>query len=94
MVLPAIFTRGSRYLFQNYQDAMTICRYNGFPDLFLTFACNCKWFEIDESLALIPRQKVEDRPDILVRVFRIKVRHLIDDLMKREHFGKVVAGEY
>ncbi|GFQ02664.1 hypothetical protein PHJA_002410300 [Phtheirospermum japonicum] len=46
VILPASFTGGSRYLFQNYQDALAICRYYGLPDLFITFTCNAYWNEI------------------------------------------------
>ena len=46
IILLASFTAGPRYLFQNYQDAMAICRYYGYPDLFITFTCNAKWPEI------------------------------------------------
>ena len=69
---------------QNYQDAMAICRYYGCPDLFLTFTCNPKWPEIQKCLELIPGQKPEDRPDIVARVFKIKLDELMNDLQKKE----------
>ena len=72
---------------------MAIYRHFGFPDLFITFTCNAKWAEIQHALSLIPRQRLEDQPDIIVRVFRIKVRHLIQDLMKNNHFGKAIGGK-
>jgi len=37
IVLLASFTGGRRYMFNNCQDAMTICKKFGYPDLFLTF---------------------------------------------------------
>ena len=37
IVLPATFTGGPRYMIQNDQDAMAICRWAGNPDLFITF---------------------------------------------------------
>ena len=46
IILPASFTVGPRYLFQNYQVAMAICRYYGYPDLFITFTCNARWPEL------------------------------------------------
>ena len=46
VILPASFTTGPRYLFQNYQDIMAICRNYGYPTLFITFTCNSKWPEI------------------------------------------------
>lgn len=40
IVLPASFTGGMRYMFNNCQDAMTICNRFGYPDLFITITCN------------------------------------------------------
>jgi hypothetical protein len=34
---------------QNYQNAMAICRWAGYPDVFVTFTCNPQWLE--ESVA-------------------------------------------
>ncbi|XP_075103803.1 uncharacterized protein LOC107767153 [Nicotiana tabacum] len=84
------FTGGARYMIQNYQDVMAICKWSGYPDLFITFTCNPKWPEIHrflESRGLNP----EDRPDILSRVFKIKLDRLIKDLRANQIFGKVKA---
>ncbi|XP_070008699.1 uncharacterized protein [Nicotiana sylvestris] len=91
IILPSSFTGGARYMVQNYQDAMAICKWAGYPDLFITFTCNPKWPEITrfvESRNLNP----EDRPDILSRVFKIKLDHLIMDLRDNQVFGQVKAG--
>ncbi|XP_057251840.1 uncharacterized protein LOC104885472 [Beta vulgaris subsp. vulgaris] len=37
IVLPSSFTGGHSYMRENYQDAMAICRWYGYPDLFITF---------------------------------------------------------
>ena len=66
VILPANFTIGPRYLFQNYQDAMAICRNYGYPTLFITFICNSKWPKIQEALNLTLGQQAEDRPDIVL----------------------------
>ena len=79
-------------MIQNYQDAMTICRWAGYPDLFVTFTCNPKWPEIAAFLDQIPGQKPEDRPDIVTRVFKIKLDQLLHDIKKGKHFGIVIAG--
>ena len=60
IVLPSSFTGSPRYMVQNYQDAMAICRWAGYPDLFLTFTCNPKWLEINHSLEFIEGLKYED----------------------------------
>ena len=92
IVLPRTFVGGPRYMMQNYQDAMAICRTYGNPDLFITFTANPKWPEIGEMLNNIPGQKGIDRPEVATRVFKIKLSEMMDDLMKRNIFGKTRAG--
>jgi len=36
-------------------------------------------------------QQPWERPDIVVRVFMIKLRELMTDIKKRQHFGKTKA---
>ena len=90
IILPSSFTGGSRYTGQNFLDAMTICQWAGCPDLFITFTCNPNWPEI---LRFVQRVglRPEDRPDIISRVFKIKLGHLMKDL-KNDLFGRVRAG--
>ena len=90
--LPSSFTGSLRYMIENYQDAMAICRWAGYLDLFITFTCNTKWPEIDLFLSRKPGQKVEDRPDVVARVFEIKLDQLLNDLKHGQHFGKVIVG--
>jgi len=42
VVFPASFTGGSRYMFNNCQDAHALCKRYGYPYLFLTITCNPK----------------------------------------------------
>lgn len=92
IILPASFTGGPRYLYQNYQDSIAICRKYGCPDLFVTFTSNPAWPEVREALARIPGQKPSDRADIVNRVFKMKLNILMDDIKKREFFGPINAG--
>ena len=92
VILPASFTGSKRYMIQNYQDAMAICRFYGPPDLFITFTCNPKWQEIADALAFIPGQRPDARPDIVSRVFKLKVDELVSELKKGTYFGKAQAG--
>ncbi|XP_074267178.1 uncharacterized protein LOC141590483 [Silene latifolia] len=87
IIIPPSFTPGYSYLRENYQDTMVICKWTGYPDLFITFTCNPKWPEITRFVkkrGLRP----EDRPDILCRVFSIKLNELIKDLKERHIFGR------
>ena len=79
-------------MFQLYQDAMTIVRKYGKPDLFITFTCNPLWDDITSNL--LPNQKVTDRPDLVVRLFKLKLRELLDDMLKKHILGRPLAHVY
>ena len=72
-----------------YLDGMAIVRHLGKPSLFITMTCNPAWDEI--RMALLPGQKPEDRPDIVARVFHVKLRKLMDDITKNGVFGRTVG---
>jgi hypothetical protein len=56
---------------QSLQDAMAVCRWIGYPNLFVTFTCNDKWPEIQYMLnEAKDKQKLADRADIIVRVWQ------------------------
>lgn len=74
---------------QQYQDAMAIVREFGKSDLFITVTCNPKWPEIIEQL--YANQGVGDRPDIVARVFRLKLKAIIGDLLQRNVLGVAIA---
>ena len=40
IILPSSFTEGARYMIQNYEDAMAIYKWAGYPDVFITFTHN------------------------------------------------------
>uniref|UniRef100_A0A8R1I5I4 ATP-dependent DNA helicase n=1 Tax=Caenorhabditis japonica TaxID=281687 RepID=A0A8R1I5I4_CAEJA len=89
IVLPSSFPGSPRAMVQDYQDAMSIVAKYGKPDYFLTMTCNPKWPEIEESLE--DGQTASDRPDIVARVFKLKVNALFDVLLKKKLFGEVAA---
>ncbi|XP_016166002.1 uncharacterized protein LOC107608783 [Arachis ipaensis] len=93
IILPSSFTGGPRYMIQNYQDAMAICRVVGYPDLFLTFTCNPKWPELEDFLKN-RELHAEDRPDMVCRAFKVKLDKLIQDIRKNQIFGRVSAVVY
>ncbi len=91
-ILPSSFSGSPRAMQQYYQDAMSIVRKNGKPDLFITMTCNPEWPEIKENLK--PRQKSEYRPDLIARVFNLKLKELLKVIIERQIFGVVVAYIY
>jgi hypothetical protein len=92
IVLPSSFTGGRRYMFNNCQDAMTICKKFGYPDLFLTFTCNPRWPEIQRHMESSRTYSVY-RPDICCRVFQLKLDQMMADFRKGKIFGRVIASK-
>ncbi|KAF7839626.1 uncharacterized protein G2W53_008108 [Senna tora] len=87
VILPSSFTGGQRYSRENFQYAMTICATTGFLDLFITFTCNPKWPELDRLLKELGC-KAKDRPDLVSRIFKIKLNMLIKDITNDMLLGK------
>ena len=87
IVLPPSIYCSPRFYLECYLDAMALVLYFGKPDYFFTLTTNPNWIEIRNSL--LPGQKVKDRPDIAVRVFKIKLESLLDDFMNKNVIGKV-----
>jgi len=87
--LPSSFVGSARYYQQLYMDAMALPKKFGKPDLFLTFTCNPNWPEI--RAALPPRSHWRHHTDIVERVFMLKLRSLIRDIVDAQIFGPVLA---
>ncbi|GBN38461.1 hypothetical protein AVEN_85683-1 [Araneus ventricosus] len=89
IILPSTFQGSPRHMQHNYQDAMAILRKYGSPDLFVTFTCKPTWSEILNALE--SQQRPGNRSDIIVRIFKMKLTELLDDLLKKNIFSKVIA---
>lgn len=89
VVLASSFTGGPRDQWGRYQDAMAIVRKIGKPSFFITMTCNPMWIEIQREL--LPGVLPQDRPDVTVRVFRLKLAQLLQELYEDGIFGRVVA---
>ncbi|CAN1135098.1 hypothetical protein LINPERPRIM_LOCUS15732 [Linum perenne] len=92
IILPSTFTGSVRYMKQLFLDGMAICHYFGNPDLFITFTSNAQWPEITNAFIQDVGPCGEDKPSVVVRVFRMKLLHLKDDINKQQIFGRAVAG--
>ncbi|XP_073354892.1 uncharacterized protein [Aegilops tauschii subsp. strangulata] len=92
IVLPGTYPGGDRDMKKRHMDAMAIVHTYGKPDIFLTMTCNPKWEEITNEL--LPGQMVQDRPDIVARVFFGKLEAMKDMLFKKHILGVVVAYVY
>ncbi|AQL09526.1 PIF1 helicase [Zea mays] len=71
---------------------MALVRKFGKPDIFLTMTCNPNWDEITREL--LPMQSPQDRPDLVVRIFRAKLEELKKRLTKHHILGKIRAYVY
>ncbi|CAO3645166.1 unnamed protein product [Mucor hiemalis] len=92
VILPSSFVGGPRHMAQNYHDAMSIVRRMGKPDLFITFTCNPTWPEITREL--LDGQIASDRPDLCVRVFKMKHKQMLTDIVENKIFGRVIGYVY
>ncbi|XP_062217825.1 uncharacterized protein LOC133918083 [Phragmites australis] len=91
-VLATSFIGGPRDKRRRYLDAMALVQKYGKPDIFLTMTCNPNWDEI--TRVLYPGQIPQDRPDLVVRVFRAKLEELKKQLLDKHMLGKVKAYVY
>jgi hypothetical protein len=89
VVLPSSFVGSPRWYNAQFQDAMAICREFHKPDFFITMTCNPNWTEIVRELR--PGENVQNRPDLVARVFKQKKDQLIKDIKSKQIFGKVPA---
>ena len=89
VLLPTSFYGGPRCMAQLYYDSMAMVRRYGKPDLFITFTCNPSWREIKENL--FHKQRSQYRPDLVCRVFHIKLKALMTELTNQRLFGAVIA---
>ncbi|GMF45039.1 unnamed protein product [Phytophthora fragariaefolia] len=72
IVLPDSHSGSPRNMYKHYQESMAIVREDGKPDAFITMTCNPKGVEI--VVPLPDEQTAQDRPDIVARVWRLKLK--------------------
>ncbi|XP_065661014.1 uncharacterized protein LOC136084620 [Hydra vulgaris] len=68
---------------------MAIIKKYGKPNLFITFTYNPKWCEITENL--YSSQTANDTPDLVIRVFKLKLNNILFDIFKHSVLRKVVT---
>jgi len=92
VILPSTFLGSPRFMQQLCQDGMAIVGKFGKPDVFITFTCNPQWQEITSNLLDV--EIATDRPDLVSRVFNLKIKAFLKDLMEIKVFGVVLAYFY
>lgn len=84
--LPVSFIGGPRDMWHRYMDAIALVQHFGKPDQFFTMKCNPSWPEIKQHM--LPIDEVQNRPNLVSRVFRAKVEELKANILKRQLFWK------
>ena len=84
IVLPFSFKGCDRYFEKLYQDVMALIRAFGKPDYFITVKCNPTWPEITAELTDTPNAH---KLTIINRVFKMKLKSIMDDLYIKQIFG-------
>lgn len=85
VILPSTFSGSPRNMREQCCDAMSIFVSQGAPDLFITFTANPNWDEIKNNLEQY--ETATDRPDLVARIFKLKLDELIHDVTKKNIFG-------
>jgi len=89
VVLPRSLLGGDRDMQQRFLNVMAIVQRFGKLDYFITMTCNPYWEEVTSNLE--PSQTPQDRPDLVSRVYRAKLRSVKDLLIKKKYFGEVAT---
>ena len=72
IILPLLFLGRFWDMVWHFNDTMTICVTVKNSDFIITFTYNLNWVESKSKLTRILRQNVENRPDTIIRVFKIR----------------------
>lgn len=89
--LPSSYVRGARHFRELYADAMTIPAKYGGIDYFLTFTTNPGWPEIVDNASV---KNGMNSPDLYCRVFYLKMKALLTDILVLGVLGVVTAYAY
>ncbi|KAG3198072.1 hypothetical protein PC128_g6321 [Phytophthora cactorum] len=87
VILPSSHSGDPCSMYKSYQYSMTIVREYGKPDAFVAMTCSPTWEEIMENIP--DGQTAQDRPDIVARVWQLKlgaeIKNLDEDVLGRVH---------
>ena len=89
VILPSGYVGGPRWYNEKFHNSMAIVNVLGRASFFITFTVNLQWREIQENLG--PGETPNDRPDLVARVFKLKLQAFIDDIMKNGVLGRAIA---
>lgn len=88
IILPSSHLGSPRHMQEQFQDSMAIARHHRKVDLFITMTTNSNWLEIFQELR--PGETAYNRPDLVARVFYMKMKALIKEI-RSGLFGPIAA---
>ena len=91
-ILPSSFKKSPRMMRQLYYDALAIVSEKGPPGWFLTKTIDPMSSDIKQHL--LPGQTAADRPDVVTRVFRLELDHMMKFIVQKKLLGHIVAFFY
>ncbi|KAI7934621.1 hypothetical protein MJO29_015884 [Puccinia striiformis f. sp. tritici] len=89
VILPSTFIGSPRAMGQLYQDSMAICGVHGPPSLFITMTANPTWDEVLKEIGT--SEQTYDHPTIVARIFYLKVKSLLVEIVEGGRLGRVIA---
>ncbi|POS82286.1 hypothetical protein EPUL_003713, partial [Erysiphe pulchra] len=92
VILASSYIGGDRHMTKCFQNAMAITRAIGNPSIFLTFTANPSWLEIVENLK--HNQTSDSRPDLVAKVFKLKLDQYLYDINERHVYGVQIGSQY
>jgi hypothetical protein len=90
--MPASVVGSKAYQSALMEDTLAVTGTYGKSTLFITLTTNPRWKEIED--ALLPGQSWTDRPDIVCRVFKLKLQEFMHDLRKGTFFKDKVGNPW
>ena len=92
VILPSSYPDSNAAYVQRYLDDMAMMRKYGRPDFFITITMDANCEEVVKSL--FPGQTSNYRPELIARVFALKLKRLMHLLTKEHIFGMIIAWTY
>ena len=86
IVLLSSFFGKNHFINQYYQDLIAIIYKYSHLSIFIIFTANLKQDKI--TYKLLPSQTAIDRPNLVTRIFYIKITHLLYNLKRKQIFGQ------
>jgi hypothetical protein len=90
--MPASVVGSKPYLSALMEDTLAVTGTYGKSTLFITLTTNPGWKEIKDGL--LPGQAWTDRPDVVCRVFKLKLQEFMHDLRKGTFFKDKVGNPW